>query len=439
MGGPVTRILATVLATVLLFEPLAAAAQTDVRIDIKGSGQKQRLLIEPLQPQGDAPARTFGPQADEVLANDLATSGVFTVSRSWAGGADPNSQFVVHGRLRVEGSRLRLTGEVHDLPGRRPVFSREYTGTLSEWRALTHTFADDVVFQFTGELGVASTRLAFVVRNGQEKELWVMDADGARPSQLTNDRSIAQSPAWAPDGSLILFSSYRGGKGPRVFVTSPRGGKVYLVSGREGLNIAPAYSPDGRDIACTLSHDGNPEIYLLDARGGSPRRITHQRGIDTSPAWAPTGRQIAFTSDRGGQPNVYVMSREGADVKRLTYEIGYSDSPAWSPKGDRIAFVSRAGNGFDIYVCRPDGGDVRLVVSGGSNENPRWSPDGRHLVFASNRGGGSGLYVTDLDGSPPRRLDTGGRNASSPAWSPRLTPSGAARPADNRSAQGGIR
>jgi len=434
-----TRVLAAVLVTVLLLEPLAAAGQTDVRIDIKGSGQKMRLLIEPMEAQGDAPARTFSPQTDEVVANDLNTSGVFRVSRSWTDPADPGAQFVVHGRFRVNGSRLTLTGEVHDLPGRRPVFSRDYTGALSDWRGLAHTFSDDVVFQFTGELGISSTRIAFIVRNGKEKELWVMDADGARPTQLTNDHSIAQSPSWAPDGSLILFSSYRGDRGPRIYVTSPRGGKIYQVSGRPGLNTSPSYSPDGRDIACTLSQDGNPEIYLLDARGGSQRRLTHERGIDTSPAWAPTGMQIAFTSDRGGQPHVYIMSREGTDLRRLSFDTGYTDSPTWSPKGDRIAFVSRSGNGFDIYVCNVDGSGLRLVISGGSNENPHWSPDGRHLVFTSNRGGGSGLYVTDLDDSPPRRLDTGGRNAISPAWSPRLTPQGTVRATDNKSVQGGNR
>jgi TolB protein len=345
----------------------------------------------------------------------------------------------VSGRFRVDGSRLRLHGQVHDLPGRGQVMSKEYTGALGAWRALVHAFADDIVLQFTGVSGVASTRIAFVAHSGREKELWVMDADGARPTQITHDRSIAQSPAWSPDASLLLFTSYRGGMGTRAFVTSPTGGRVYLVSGRPGLNTSPAYSPDGREIACTLSQDGNSEIYLLDARGGNPRRLTRHRGIDTSPTWSPTGREIAFTSDRSGKPQVYVMNREGADVRRLVYELEYTDSPAWSPTGDRIAFVSRSGGGFEVYTCRPDGGDVRLVVSGGSNENPRWSPDGRHLVFASNRDGAFGLFVSDLDGAPPRKLDTGGRTALSPARSPRLSPSGGVAASHGRSVHGGTR
>ena len=400
--------------------PALAQAPTEVRIDISGAGQKIRVHCEALQPLGDRNARSWSLQADEVLARDLDWSAVFAVSRAWvAGEASNDIQAVIGGKLTVRGDEVRLEGLVKDVPAGRPILSREYRGRLGEWRDLVHRFADDIVLQFTGEAGVARTRIAFVARSGRNKELHVMDFDGANRKALTQDGSIALSPGFSPDGSLLLFTSYRGGAGPRVFVLRPGGGRPFLVSGRPGLNTSASYSPDGREIVCTLSMDGNSEIYLLDAKGGSPRRLTNSRGIDTSPAWAPTGREIAFTSDRGGSPQVYVMDHEGGNLRRLNYDVSYTDSPAWSPKGDRIAFVARTGGGFDIYTCRADGSETRLVVSGGSNENPRWSPDGRHLVFASNRDGANGLYVSDLDGRPPRRLDTGGLVASSPAWSPR--------------------
>jgi len=356
-----------------------------------------------------------------VLAHGLGTSGVFDVTRGWTGPPLGTEQAVVGGTWTVNGNQVRLNGEVHDLPGRRAIFSKEYRGTLQEQRHLVHQFADDVVLQFTGEPGVSSTRIAFALQQGRNKELCVMDYDGQNLVQLTHDHSIAISPAFSPEGSLLLFTSYRGGGAPQVFVMASGGGRPYLISGRPGNNTSASYSPDGREIALTLRGDGNPEIDRLDARVGAPRRITNHRAIDTSPAWAPTGREIAFTSDRGGTFQVYVMDREGGNVRRLTFEVGTTDSPAWSPKGDQIAFVARTSEGFDIYVCRADGTGVRRVAGGGSNENPKWSPDGRHLVFASNRGGSFGLWVTDLDDRPPRKLDTGGRVALSPAWSPRMT------------------
>ncbi|HYM81666.1 MAG TPA: Tol-Pal system beta propeller repeat protein TolB [Candidatus Limnocylindria bacterium] len=421
------RLAMTFMIAAALAAPSASQTPSDVSIDITGIGKRIRLHCESLAAAGDREARSFSVQADEVLAKDLEWSGVFTISRSWvARGQAFDVQATVGGRLTLNGSQVRLQGEVRDFPARRPILVKEYRGSLREWRQLVHQFADDIVLQFTGEPGVSRTKIAFVVQQGRQKELFVMDWDGAGVRPLTAERSIALSPNWSPDGSLILFTSYKGGSGARVHVIPSTGGKSFLVSGRQGLNTSAAYSPDGREIALTLSQDGNSEIYVLDARGGSPKRITSHRSIDTSPAWSPTGREIAFTSDRSGSPQVYVMDREGGNARRLTFEVDYTDSPAWSPKGDRIAFVARTGGGFDIHTCRSDGGDARLVVSGRSNENPRWSPDGRHLVFASNRDGAYGLYVTDLDSNPPRRLDTGGRVALSPAWSPRPPGSGSA-------------
>jgi TolB protein len=418
------------LAVALTLTPAPALTQAprEVSIDIRSStGRKIRLHLEGFDVAGDGQARSARVEADQILGDDLATSGVFAVSRAWVAGEQPfDVQAVIGGRVSVSGSQVRLTGEIRDFPAKRPIAIREYRGPLPELRQIVHQFADDVVYQFTGERGVSQTRIAFVAEEGRAKELWVMDLDGSNARRLTQDGSIALSPAWSPEGSLILFTSFRGGKQAQIYVIPSQGGRPFLVSGRPGNNIAASYSPDGRSIVCVLSVDGNAELYRLDARGGSPRRLTDNPGIDTSPAWSPTGREIAFTSDRTGTPQVYVMDAEGGSIRRLTYDVNYTDSPAWSPKGDRLAWVARTNGGFDIYVSRPDGSDIRLVVSGGSNENPHWSPDGRHLVFSSDRGGRRGLYVTDLDGAPPRRLDTGNLAAFSPAWSPRPSSSSSA-------------
>src|SRR5262245_10594899 len=122
---------------------------------------------------------------------------------------------------------------------------------------------------FTSESGVAQTRIAFGSRSGRTRELYAMGYDAGRVTLLTADRSIALSPAWSPEGSLLLYTTYRSGQGPKVYVMASAGGKPYVISARPNLNTSPAYSPDGREIACTLSQDGNSEIYVLDARGGS--------------------------------------------------------------------------------------------------------------------------------------------------------------------------
>src|SRR5213076_716373 len=127
--------------------------------------------------------------ADGVLANDLQGSAVFAVDRSWSPDAsDPQPQFVTGGRWSVEGSQVKLSGELRDFPARRAILVRDYSGPAADWRRLLHRFADDCVQQITGERGVADTRIAFAVKEGQNKELWLMDADGYGAHALTADR-----------------------------------------------------------------------------------------------------------------------------------------------------------------------------------------------------------------------------------------------------------
>jgi Tol biopolymer transport system component len=189
-----------VAAACALVSPALAQSPRDVSIDIH-SGQTARikLHIESLAPAGDRTAGTWSVQADEVIAHDLETSAVFSVTRGWTGAApEPDAQGVVVGKFTVNGTQVRLTGEVRDLPARRPILVKEYRGAVNDWRSLAHRFADDVVLQFTGESGVSQTRIAFVTQEGRNKELMVMDVDGARITPLTHDKSIALSPGWSP-------------------------------------------------------------------------------------------------------------------------------------------------------------------------------------------------------------------------------------------------
>ncbi|MEY4375010.1 MAG: hypothetical protein RL760_1177, partial [Candidatus Eisenbacteria bacterium] len=238
------RLLSWCLALVLVVTSSAHAQGADVRLDVK-SGEIARLplLCEALS--GPATGNASARMADEVLAADLQASAVFQVQRAWT--ATPTgaaaAQFVTLGSWTVSGAQVRLHGELRDLPGRRPIMAKDYNGPLADWRRLLHRFADDCVQQITGERGAADTRIAFVVKDGRDKELWVMDADGANARPLTADRSIAQSPSWSPEGSLLLFTSWRGGNGPGIWVMSPENRKPFQVSARKGLNTSASYAP----------------------------------------------------------------------------------------------------------------------------------------------------------------------------------------------------
>ena len=83
-------------------------------------------------------------------------------------------------------------------------------------------------------------------------------------------------------------------------------GKRHLLANFEGINSAPAFSPNGEFLAMALSkgRGAKTDIYLMNLKTHRLRRLTRV-GTNTSPVFSPDGKSIAFTSDRGGAPQVY--------------------------------------------------------------------------------------------------------------------------------------
>jgi len=305
--------------------------------------------------------------------------------------------------LYTENQRLSASGTV-DRP-------------KEEWRQLGHEIANDIVTTLTGDPGIFLTKLAFVKKIGNAKELFLSDYDGANERQLTDNGSINLSPDFNPTGDAVYFCSYVDGN-PQLFKVSLTNGRVTKVADYPGLVAAPAVSPDGNKIACVLSKDGNSEIYVLDLEGNIIKRLTRHWAIDTSPTWSPDGRMIAFSSDRSGAPQIYIMDADGLNVRRLTYQTGYNDSPIWAQRGNRITFVSRTRGGrFDLASIDTSGVGYRLLTELGQNENPHFSPDGKHIVFSSTRLGPKEIFTMDATGRNQRRL-TRDPGCSNPAWGP---------------------
>jgi TolB protein len=420
---------------------LVCADAADVYLSIsRGGGQRLRLAIPDfVRAEGWTTAEGgIGHEMARTLANDLRPYRFFELienqrflqdaSRADAQAGDIvfkeweelGAQALVKGMYSQDGRDLIVECRVFDVAGQRMITGKRYRGPADAVAAMMHRCADEIMIRFTGEPGIAQTKIAFVSRQNGNKELFVMDQDGSNVRKLTSDRSIILSPAWSPDSREIAVTSYRD-RNPDVVAVNLNGNGRRPLSQHPGLNSAPAWSPDGTRLALTLSKDSNPEIYTMSRNGTDLRRLTNHPSIDTSPTWSPTGRQIAFVSDRSGAPQIYVMDAEGSNLRRLTYQGNYNDRPSWSPRGDRLAFVALEGSRFDVYVINVDGSGLqRLTMGSGSNESPSWSPDGRFLVFSSTRSGVPQLYRMYDDGSGQQHLTFMDGGALSPGWSPRI-------------------
>ena len=400
-----------------------------LKVDIEGGMAAIKIAVPP--PLADRPDDPNAGELVQTLRDDLEFSGVFDVvdpglyrlvkasdpsrvpHEEWLSiGADALVQL----RLSTTGGRIDLQARLYDNAGGGLLLAQRYGGSTELVRRVAHTLADDLVKHYTGQRGIATTRIAFVSSHGESKEIYIMDYDGRRIRRLTTSTTINITPAWSPDGNELAYVSWRG-RQPAVYVMSSEGKLGVLNIVGSELSSSPDWSPDGRRIVYSADVEGNVELFVLDRGSNRNTRLTRHPAIDTSPAYSPKGREIAFTSDRTGQPQIYIMDAEGLNVRRVSWDGTYNDSAAWSPEGDRLAYASRIDGVFQIVVLDLTTDKVTQITQGrGHSENPRFSPDGRHIVFASNRDGNYQIYTMRADGSDPRQL-TRGRESITPDWS----------------------
>ena len=174
--------------------------------------------------------------------------------------------------------------------------------------------------------------------DGLQWDIWMMDADGGNPRNLTNHHTQDEAPDWSPNGNQIAFSSDRnrdwefeenGVRNWEVYVMNTDGANPVNLTNNLAWDGSPDWSPDGRQIAFVSNRDGNSEVHVMNADGTNPINLTNQPAADSSPAWSPDGKQIAFQSNRDGNWEVYVMNADGANPTNLTNHPAWDSSPSW--------------------------------------------------------------------------------------------------------------
>jgi len=420
------------LAVVLLGSAtLGVSAQEPTRLEgtIQGQGATQIKIAIP-DPKFPPGAEEIGAELLQTLRDDLDYGGYFDI-------VDPNlyelvpvegdvvrhedwlsigADALLLTRLRFDMGRLDLEAWLYDNTNGTQQLGKRYGGTAELARRVAHKLADELVQHYTGRPGIALTRIAFVSKHGDNKEIYLVDYDGRRLRRLTTTDSLNLSPTWSPNGEELAFVSWRG-RQPGVYVMSAEGklGVLNTVGGE--FSSSPGWSPEGRRLAYASDLAGNTEIYVLDRIAGKNRRLTYNPAIDTSPAISPNAREIAFTSDRTGTPQIYVMDFEGVNVRRVSWTGSYNESAVWSPRGDRLAYTSRIEGKFHIVVLDLTSGETqRLTHDVANHENPSWSPDGRHIVYASDATGEYQIYTMRADGTRQVQL-TRGPASFTPDWS----------------------
>ncbi len=289
----------------------------------------------------------------------------------------------------------------------------------------SHRISDAVYEKILGVRGAFATRIAYVAVDGPEAarayRLIVTDADGANERIVFKSPEPIMSPAWSPDGRSLAYVSFHS-RLAAIYVQTLRTGEQVRVSARSGINSAPSFSPDGKQLAVALSRkDGNVDVYVLTLGTQELRRLTEDAAIDTEPVWAPDGSAIYFTSDRAGGPQIYRVGLAAGDrPRRVTFEGGYNARPRISPDGRELAVVTLDRGAYRIAAVDADGGSMRVLSSGQLDESPSIAPNGADIIYTTRERGRDMLAIVSSDGRIQQRLAATAGEVREPAWSPFL-------------------
>ncbi|MBU0744448.1 MAG: Tol-Pal system beta propeller repeat protein TolB [Gammaproteobacteria bacterium] len=369
----------------------------------------------------------------KVVSNDLKNSGRFRlVSAAVPVAGEANFEAwraqkieaVVTGQIRSTGwGQFTVTFRLFDVYNKNKLFEKEFKVKKEQLRKLAHHISDIIYQQLTGDRGVFSTKIAYVLVKRQGRisrhNLQVADSDGFNTHTLLVSRFPLMSPAWSPDGKKIAYVSFEGHRAA-IYIQDVATGQREVLAKFPGINGAPAWSPDGRKMALVLTQTGYPKIYVLDLATKTLERLTDGWCLDTEPNWDPDGKSLIFTSNRGGGPQIYRVNIDSKKIDRITFNGPYNARASFAPKGDGIVMLHRDGEMFSIAYEDLKSNRVMLLTRSGLNESPSMAPNGKMVVYATNSNGRGMLAEVSIDGRVKLLLPAGDGAVQEPAWSPFL-------------------
>ncbi len=250
--------------------------------------------------------------------------------------------------------------------GRFQLYAAERSN-LAQLRKITQDTATSIDPAFSPD----GSRIAYTA----QRQIYVMDADGANAARFTNSQSTDGRAQFTPDGNAILFHSDRTARS-QIFMQPLAGGNAVQLTQEPTVNAQPTVSPDGETIAFVTTRDGGTNIWLMSKDGSNQRAFTKSTGKDfrnTEPHFLRDGTLAYLLEGKErGRTLTQVVKADLATGKVAPItgtDLVISDF-AVSPAGDLLALVVNVQGGgkpfYRVYIqpIGTGGAPVPLPTSG---------------------------------------------------------------------------
>ncbi len=367
-----------------------------------------------------------GPFSCDVYVEDLSAAGVLR-----------------DGPRRITNQNLTINALTWSRDGKSVVYSGSRDSAILPylWRAEIDQRRPPQRLEIAGphagfpSVSPVGNRLVFE-RDLQNYDIWRYRVGGAAEPLIVSSLS-ENNPQFSPDGNRIAFESDRSGEAEEIWVAQADGSKPVQMTRNLGRHQGtPRWSPDGRWIAFdSQSEDGGRDIFVMDANGGRPRRITPEPSDKHVPSWSRDGKWIYFRSNRSGRDEIWRMPFAGGVAQQVTTEGGHVahesadgttlfytkafNSPlfarplsggaerqllawverrAFLPVDDGIYYIGGRSNGqypLEFFRFSSQSSQVLANLNGMINQGLSVSPDRRTILFTKTVAFGADLMMIE--------------------------------------------
>ncbi|HNB31910.1 MAG TPA: hypothetical protein PK931_12765, partial [Saprospiraceae bacterium] len=200
-----------------------------------------------------------------------------------------------------------------------------------------------------------------------------------------------------------------------LYLVGINGGVARRITGHEGTEVFPRFSPDGSRIAFTGQYDGNSEIYVMPSEGGEPQRVSYTATLgrdDVSDRMGPNNICMTWRDDKtivlrsrwmdfnDWKGQLYTINVSGGMLEQLPFPQGGFCS--YSPDKKKLAFNRvfrefrtwkryRGGQADEIWIYDFDTRQTTKITDNDAQDIiPMWNGD--KIYYLSDREGRMNIY-----------------------------------------------